>query len=160
MAREWMEIGSAPEDEHCVQVDPKVDYLPAMRAECLRFLELIRKKLGEEPPGSRLAVKSNLHDFGQYLEVVCHYDDTDEDATAYAHLCESMAPRTWSDDAPLTKHQWAVSVELEVRVLVEAESEHMAKVRARRQAVAKAQQAGFQLDFPREADAYGARKVA
>ena len=101
MVRELMEIGSAPYDEECVQVDPKVDYLPAMRAECRRFLEAIRAKLGHEPSGARLAIKSNPHDFGEYLSVVCHYDDRDQEAQAYAFRCESNAPRTWTDTVPV-----------------------------------------------------------
>ena len=59
---------------------------------------LIRVKLGPEPVGAQLAIKSNPHDFGPYLEVVCHFDDQDEEAGAYAYKCESDGPRTWDDD--------------------------------------------------------------
>lgn len=96
--REYMEIGSAPCNEDCVSVDPKVEYLPAMRRECLRFMDLIRKKLGPEPEGARLSVKSHPHDFGTYLDVVCYYDDEDEEARRYAFRCESDSPKTWDDD--------------------------------------------------------------
>ena len=93
-----MSIGSAPSDEDCVSVNPRGDYHEAMRAECRRFLELIRKKLGEEPPGARLAVKGNPHDFGTYYDVVCYFDDADEEARRYALRCEADSPRTWADD--------------------------------------------------------------
>ncbi|MBI4294649.1 MAG: hypothetical protein HY669_00605 [Chloroflexi bacterium] len=96
--RDYMSIGLAPSDEACVQVNLRGDYHDAMKTECRRFLELIRKKLGPEPAGTRLAIKSNPHDFGNYYEVVCYYDDGDEDAVAYAFRCESDAPRTWDDD--------------------------------------------------------------
>lgn len=96
--RDYMSIGSAPCDEPCVQVTPRGDYHDAMKAECRRFLDLIRKKLGEEPPGARLAVKGNPYDFGTYYEVGCHFDDGDEEAYDYALACESSAPQTWSDD--------------------------------------------------------------
>lgn len=96
--KEYIEIGSAPCNEECVSVNPDVDYLPAMRQECLRFMDLIRKKLGPEPEGAHLSVKSNPHDFGTYLEVVCYYDDQDEEASRYAYGCESEAPKTWDDD--------------------------------------------------------------
>ena len=69
-----------------------------MRAECRRFLELIRKKLGVEPPGARLAVKANPHDFGTYYDVVCWFDDEYEEARHYALRCESQSPTTWQDD--------------------------------------------------------------
>jgi len=101
MARDWMEIASAPYDEDCVQVNPQGDYHDAMKAECRRFIELIRKKLGPEPPGAYLSVKSCPHDFGTYYTVVCYYDDQNQEAAAYAYLCESDAPRTWSDDQRL-----------------------------------------------------------
>lgn len=96
--RDYMEIGSSPCYEDCVQVNPRGDYHEAMREECRRFLELIRKKLGPEPPGAHLAIKNNPHDFGTYYEVVCHFDDTDDEARTYAFRCESDAPRTWADD--------------------------------------------------------------
>jgi len=45
------------------------------RAECQRFIALLRKQFGPEPDGARLAVKSFPHDFGDYLEVVCCFDE-------------------------------------------------------------------------------------
>ncbi len=101
MARDYMELGSAPSDEDCVNVTREGGYLPAMREECLRFIDLIRKKLGPEPEGARLYVKSNPHDFGTYLEVACGYYDDDEEARRYAYRCERYAPRTWADDKPI-----------------------------------------------------------
>lgn len=105
--RDYMSIASAPYEEECVQVNPKEDYLPAMRAECQRFMELIRKKLGPESEGAHLAIKSFPHDFGTYLEVVCYYDDENEEAARYAYRCETEAPRTWDDDKPVQKEQVA-----------------------------------------------------
>ena len=96
--KDCMSIGSAPCNENCVQVNPEGDYHEAMRAECRRFLELIRKKLGVEPPGARLAVKANPHDFGTYYDVVCWFDDEYEEARHYALRCERDAPTTWEDD--------------------------------------------------------------
>ena len=98
--RDDISIGSAPCDEDCVQVNPQGDYHEAMRAECRRFLELIRKKLGPEPEGARLAIKSNPHDFGTYYDVVCYYDTESEEAIKHAFRCEGEAPRTWTDDKP------------------------------------------------------------
>jgi hypothetical protein len=56
-------------------VDTQEDYMPRARAECQRFIALLRRKCGPEPEGARLAVKSFLHDFGDYLEVVCYFDE-------------------------------------------------------------------------------------
>ncbi len=105
MPRDYMELGPAPCEEDCVQVTRKGGYLLKMREECLRFIELIRKKLGPEPEGARLSVKSNPHDFGTYLDVVCYYDDEDDEARRYAYRCEREAPRTWTDDKPIVAVQ-------------------------------------------------------
>ncbi|MDO8531206.1 MAG: hypothetical protein Q7T26_03415 [Dehalococcoidia bacterium] len=103
--RDHIDIGSSPCDaaarahgEECVQVSRTEDYLDRMRVECRRFLALIRVKLGPEPEGAHLAIKSNPHDFGTYLEVVCHFDDENEEAREYAYKCESDGPKTWDDD--------------------------------------------------------------
>lgn len=77
--RDCIEIGSAPCDEECVQVTRDGDYAPAMRAECKRFIDVIRKKLGDEVGSARLAIKGNPHDFGTYYEVVCYFDSEDEE---------------------------------------------------------------------------------
>lgn len=95
--KDWVYIGSAPAEEDCVQLDPKVDYIPAMKAECERFIRAIRKVVGEEPPGAKLKIKSELHDFGPYYEVVCEYDVDDEQATAYAYRAEVEAPAYWPE---------------------------------------------------------------
>ena len=94
MARDYISIGPTPAAEDCQQVGPTYDHTAA-RAECRRFLELIRETVGPEPIGARLAVKSNPHDFGSYLEVVCYYDDENETATKYAFRCETDAPEHW-----------------------------------------------------------------
>jgi len=94
--RDCVELGSSPAEEECVSVTPDGGYLPAMRAECRRYIDLIRHVCGEEPEGARLAIKSNPHDFGTYLEVVCWYDDDDEEAADYAWSLESRVPATWS----------------------------------------------------------------
>jgi hypothetical protein len=97
--RDFVELGSSPAEEECVQVRSGEDYLPAMRAECKRYLELIRKVCGEEPEGARLAIKSNSHDFGTYLDVVCYYDDGDEEAAEYAWGLEDKVPAKWLPSA-------------------------------------------------------------
>ena len=146
--RDEMDIGCNPCEEPCVSVSRDVDYLPAMRAECVRFIALIRKKLGEEPPGAYLKVKSNPHDFGLYYSATVYFDDSDEEARHYAYLCESEAPRTWQDDQPIQKKQYSVTAYLTCRftLTVEAESRHMAKIQAEALARAKARESGFGMD--------------
>lgn len=95
MARDYIDIGPAPGDEDCVQVGAE-DYDRRARAECNRYIEEIRAVVGAEPEGARLAVKSNPHDFGAYLSVVCYYEDSNDEATSYAFRCENNAPRRWT----------------------------------------------------------------
>lgn len=93
--RDYLNIGSTPPDEDCTQVGAEnADAL--MQAECRRYIEALRAKLGPEPFGAILRVKSFAHDFGTYYEVVCYYDDRFEDALEYAFKCESDGPQTWN----------------------------------------------------------------
>lgn len=92
--RDFLSIGCSPAYEDCVQVGCE-DYAPLAKKECYRFIELIRKHCGEEPFGAYLAVKSFPHDFGSYYEVVCYFDDTDNDAIRYAFDVENNAPCYW-----------------------------------------------------------------
>ena len=100
MPRDFMTIGSSPTDEPCVSVG-EPDYSRRAREECNRFIELIRKVLGEEPPGAHLAVKSFPHDFGTYMEVVCYFDEDNPAANEYAYRCEADAPARW--DTPVSE---------------------------------------------------------
>lgn len=96
--REYIEIGPSPAEEECVQIgDP--NYSKLARAECHRFIDAIRQKLGPEVDGAALRVKSSPHDFGTYMEVVCYYDDDDPISTEYAFDCESNAPQRWPESS-------------------------------------------------------------
>jgi len=94
--REYLTIGSSPAEEDCAQVGDD-DYDQKSREECQRFIELIRKKFGDEPKGARLSIKSFLHDYGSYREVVCYYDDEFPKSVDYAFNVENNAPATWED---------------------------------------------------------------
>ena len=104
--RDFINIGCSPLEEECVQVNSKVDYMPAMRLELVRFKELLLKKFGKEPVGAELRIKWYPHDFGRYGEIVCYYDDegSDDDMESksmkYAFDIEGNMPETWNDDSP------------------------------------------------------------
>jgi hypothetical protein len=93
---ETLELGSVPSNEECIQVNPKTDYLPAMRAECKRYKELL-EKLFPVPKDVRawFVIKSNPHDFGTYLEVAVKYDENDDAACVYAYNVEDNLPANW-----------------------------------------------------------------
>jgi hypothetical protein len=94
--RDYLELGPTPCNEPCAQVGED-DYTARAFAECRRYIECIRKMLGNEPDGARLGIKAFPHDFGNYHEVVCYYDDDNEEAVNYAFKCESDGPKTWCD---------------------------------------------------------------
>jgi len=94
MATDYVSIGPAPCDEECAQVGDD-DYINKARSECQRYIALIRKVVGPEPFGARLVMQANHHDFGTYYEVICKYDEDNEEATQYAFRCEDEAPTRW-----------------------------------------------------------------
>ena len=96
---DWMNIGPVPPNEDCEQLGPNYDAKKA-RAECQRYMELLRQTLGREPQGARLGIKGNEHEFGTYYEVVCYYDTKNEAAREYAFKCESQGPQNWAETPP------------------------------------------------------------
>ena len=90
---DYINIGPCPPDEDCAQINTP-DYYKVARAECQRYIELLRKHLGYEPEGARLSIKRFTHDFGDYYEVVCYHSDSEE-AIDYAYKCESDGPMKW-----------------------------------------------------------------
>lgn len=96
--RDYINIGSTPPEEDCAQVGSD-DYRTRALAECRRYIDVIRAKLGPEVGSAVLSVKSFPHDFGTYYEVVCFYDDDDALGQDYAFKCESDGPMTWTDVA-------------------------------------------------------------
>lgn len=99
MADEHIAIGAYPAEMTGVQVGEE-DYRQRAMAECVRFAAAIRDKLGSEPPGARLRVKAQPHELGEYLEVVCYFEEGNDEALAYAFACEAHSPTTWNDIAP------------------------------------------------------------
>ena len=99
--KDIMYLGSSPADEPCVQAGTS-GYYERSREECERYIKLIRKCLGPEPENAKLAIKNNPHDLGDYLEVVCYFENTDERACEYAIRCDNRGPLEWSDGDEFT----------------------------------------------------------
>jgi hypothetical protein len=96
--RDCMDLGSAPSMEDCAQVG-RDDYYIRAHKECRAYIGLLRRTFGDEPDGASLSVKSNPHDFGAYLSVVCYFDPAIVAAIDYALRCESAGPHEWDDVA-------------------------------------------------------------
>lgn len=95
----YLELGSAPLGEDCVQLSSKVEYLEEMIKECRRYKELLEKLFphGEEVRAS-FKIKSFQHDFGTYKEVCVVYDDNDEASCEYAYNVEENLPERWESE--------------------------------------------------------------
>lgn len=91
---DFIYIGPSPPDEECVQVGTP-DYANLAWTECTRYIQLLRAFFGEEPPGCQLKIRTEPHQFGQYMEVICEY--TVEAGPEYALNCESNGPQKWTD---------------------------------------------------------------
>ena len=92
--RDFLTLGAAPYEEDCVYVGED-NYGERARAECRRFIALLRKLLGPEATGAQLGIKSFPHDFGDYLEVVCYFSSDIPESVEYAYRCEEQTPATW-----------------------------------------------------------------
>lgn len=92
--RDFVYIGSTPCDEPCEQLGPEYNRDKARR-ECHVFINQLRRMFGMEPDGAELCVKSERHDFGTYLEVICYFDDAKQASVDYAFRCEGEAPANW-----------------------------------------------------------------
>lgn len=99
MARDYIEISCVPAGEDCQQVGTDHYDPQKARKECEAFRDQLRRMFGDEPHGARLAIKSNPHDFGSYLQVICYYDTDNEAAVDYAFKCENDMPEHWDDKA-------------------------------------------------------------
>jgi hypothetical protein len=95
---ETLYCGPVPANESCEQLGPNYDPKRA-RLECQTYIAQLRRQFGPEPDGASLRIKSESHDFGTYLEVVCKFDSSDETATAYALQCEGEAATEWDEES-------------------------------------------------------------
>jgi hypothetical protein len=96
--KDFMDLGSSPVDEECVQLGCE-NYYELARTECKRYIQLLRKIHGPEPEGCRLKIKSCPHDFGDYLEVVCEYETENEQTVEWAFKIENNLPATWEGES-------------------------------------------------------------
>jgi len=92
--RDFITLGQTPCSERCANVG-EPNYRERARAECQKYIQLLRQHFGPEPLGAHFAIKWFDHDFGPYYEVVCFYDSINELAREYALRCEDHAPMTW-----------------------------------------------------------------
>jgi hypothetical protein len=93
--RSYLELGSAPCYEECVQVSNKNDYIFAMKEECKRYKTQLEKRFQDIPDGCQFGIKSFYHDFGTYYEVVIYFDNDIDNQVNFAFDVENNLPEKW-----------------------------------------------------------------
>lgn len=92
---EYIELGTTPYDEDCVQVG-SFDYAAKAVEEAKKFVALLRELFGDEQErGCLYKIKSFPHDFGSYYEVVIGYYEDSSLPAEFAYFVESNIPARW-----------------------------------------------------------------
>ena len=98
--RDYLDLSPTPVNEPCAMVESTGEYMPRMRAECRAFVHQLERTFPEAiEAGCSFRIKSNAHEFGQYLEVQVRFDDDDEAQAEWAFMIENDLPETWDDQA-------------------------------------------------------------
>lgn len=95
--RDCIEIGPTPTEERCAQVG-EAYYAEKARKECQAYVRQLLREYGKEPEGARVRVKSSPHDFRNYYEAVCEYEDSIPEAVNYAFGME-LGCEKWDKEA-------------------------------------------------------------
>lgn len=102
----FVEIGPAPANETPIKPGtPGYSWKSADQG--TNFIDLIRSKLGKEPPGARLGLKtlgdetlgvtidSRIGSGKNQLVVVVYYDPSNNESKEYAYNVKANTPKTW-----------------------------------------------------------------
>jgi len=95
---DYLEIGPTPYDEECAQVGSE-NYMTRARIECTAFVNQLERTFPDAPGCTYFRIKSNPHDFGDYLEVQVRFDEEDEASREYAFNVENNTPANWNEIA-------------------------------------------------------------
>jgi hypothetical protein len=96
MAKDYMDLGSAPAEEDCAQVGSD-DYSQRVRRECRIWIDQLKRTMN---PTLRLATYTDSgHDAGTQYYVVCYYDNENEAEVEEMLRLESESPGKWDDAA-------------------------------------------------------------
>jgi len=93
----YIELGSSPCDEDCVQVIRDSDYIDDMRKELLKYKDVLKNLFCQYQKYGRFSIRWFNHEFGRYGEVVFEYDDDDEMCENFAFFVQDNLPLIWND---------------------------------------------------------------
>lgn len=91
-------LGSAPSLEPYLRSSP--DFEKRFIAQCFRFIDLLREKFGDEPPGASFFIAAPVVPYPNLWEVVYHYHIENLEAHCYIVRCLKYRPTTWNDRKP------------------------------------------------------------
>jgi hypothetical protein len=92
---DYLDLSPVPTDEEVQQVGPLHDPIQARR-ECRAMVNQLNRQF--PPIGNvRYIIKSNPHDFGDYLSVVAKFDDENENECDFVYNVEANIPEKWDE---------------------------------------------------------------
>jgi hypothetical protein len=96
--KDYLELGTTPYNEECVQVNPLGDYHESMLMECKRYKSQLENMFPASVfPDVYFKIKWYPHDFGSYAEVVVIFDDNDKESMTQAYYIEDHLPDNWAE---------------------------------------------------------------
>jgi len=94
--RDYVNLGTTPFAEECVEVSDNFDYKVPMRREAFMLKhQLENEYLSKIPEGVHLKVRGFEHDFGTYYGLVATFDEDDDNAREFAYQIENELPEYW-----------------------------------------------------------------
>lgn len=94
--RTHLTLGPVPSEEACAQTTDK-DYLERGRAECKRYVHLLRQRWPDRPEGVDFRVLHCPHDFGIYYDVGVFFDSDNRRQAEFVVMVESHLPKRWEE---------------------------------------------------------------
>lgn len=97
---ETIELAPVPVEEECEQLGE--NYNPSKaRKECRVFRNQLMRMVEKNFPGREvdIMIKSNLHEYGIYLELAIKFDENDERSVDLAYWIDSNLPQYWDEEA-------------------------------------------------------------
>lgn len=93
---DYMDLGSTPCDENCVQVGAP-DYAEREPAASARYLAQLRRTFPQAAEyGCSFVRKAFPHDFGTYHDACIRFNGEDDRAVVFAYFVERNLPNRWN----------------------------------------------------------------
>jgi len=96
--RDSMSFDTVPFEEDGQQLGPNYDPIKARKEAEVTIAQIVRQH-GKPPAGGFFKIRSNPHDFGDYLSITFIYDDECEDAVKYAYDVEGNWPALYDAES-------------------------------------------------------------